>query len=114
MKWSACLAGDINRAKEIEGYPTVAFEVVSDFDRRILAISSVQFRSRNNKHIVKLDKAIATIHDGWYSPVRWNFKDSSGLIKTDIAVYLNCDGGSHLRCSVPEKIDTEQTEQKRK
>ena len=93
MKWSACPAGDSNRAKGKEGYPTVAFEVISDFDRRILAISSIQFGTRNDKHIVKIDKAVAEIRDGWYSTVNWNFKDSKGRDKTAVGVYLICDGG---------------------
>jgi hypothetical protein len=93
MKWSACPAGDSNRAKGKEGYPTVAFEVITDFDRRILAISSIQFGTRNDKHIVKLDKAVAEIRDGWYSTVKWNFKDSRGRDKTAVGVYLICDGG---------------------
>ena len=64
VKWSMCPAGDYNRCKGKEGYPTLAFEAITDHNRRIMGISSVQFGTRNNKHIVKLDAAVAIVRDG--------------------------------------------------
>ena len=93
IKWSNCPAGDYNRCKGKEGYPTLAFEAVTDNKRRIMGISSVQFGTRNDKHIVKLDAAVAKIRDGWYNTVTWNFYDSDGQAKTAVGVYLICDGG---------------------
>ena len=93
MKWSMCPAGDYNRCKGKEGYPTLAFEAISDHHRRIMGISSVQFGTRNDKHIVKLDKAVKHVRDGWYNTITWNFYDSEGQLKTAIGVYLICDGG---------------------
>ena len=58
-----------------------------------MGISSVQFGTRNDKHIVKLDAVIAKIRDGWYNTVTWNCYDSDGQLKTAIGVYLICDGG---------------------
>ena len=55
-KWSNCPTGDLNRAKGKESYPSIAFQVISDYDRRIQAISSAQFSTHNDKHIVKIDK----------------------------------------------------------
>lgn len=54
LKWSNCPAGDRNRCVGKEGYPTLAFEVVSGFDREILGVSSVQYGTRNDQHIVNL------------------------------------------------------------
>ena len=93
VKWSMCPAGDYNRCKGKEGYPTLAFEAITDHSRRIMGISSVQFGTRNDKHIVKLDAAVATVRDGWYKTVAWNFYDCEGRLKTAIGVYLICDGG---------------------
>ena len=84
MKWSNCPAGDYNRCKGKESYPTLAFEAVTDHNRRIMGISSVQFGTRNDKHIVKLDAVVAKIRDGWYNTVTWNFYDSDGHLKTAI------------------------------
>lgn len=93
LKWSHCPAGDYNRCKGKEAYPTVAFQVISGFDREILGVSSVQFGTRNDKHIVKLDKNVANIRDKWYKTVKWDFYDSNGQIHTAVGVYLICDGG---------------------
>jgi len=32
VKWSKCPAGDYNHVKGKEGYPSVAFEVITGFD----------------------------------------------------------------------------------
>ena len=81
LEWSYCPAGDVNQCKGKEGYPTVAFEVISGFDREILGVSSVQFGTRNNQHIVKLDKNVALVRDEWYNIVEWDFYDANGQRK---------------------------------
>ena len=43
LKWSNCPAGDYNRSLGKEGYPTLAFKVVTGNDRDILGISPIQF-----------------------------------------------------------------------
>ena len=84
LKWSACPAGAYNLCKGKEDYPTLAFEVISGFDREILGVSSVQFGTRNDKHIVKLDKNVTKIRDEWYNTVQWNFYDQDGTLKTAV------------------------------
>ena len=93
LKWSNCPAGDRNRCVGKEGYPTLAFEVISGFDREILGVSSVQFGTRNDKHIVKLDKTVAKIRDDWYKTMEWEYYDANGNAHTAVGVYLICDGG---------------------
>ena len=78
LKWSNAPAGDRNRCVGKEGYPTLAFEVVSGFDREILGVSSVQSGTRNDKHIVKLDATVAKIRDDWYKTVEWEYSDVHG------------------------------------
>jgi len=92
-KWSACPAGDFNRAKGKESYPSIAFEVISDFDRRIMGVSSAQFGTRNDKQIVKTDRNVAKIRDDWYANVRWTYFTSTGEVKTEVGVYLICNNG---------------------
>ncbi len=93
LKWSACPAGDLNRCKGKEGYPTVGFEVITGFDRQILGISSIQFGTRNDQHIVKIDENVQRIRDGWYKTVKWQYFDEEGNVKHGTGVYLICDGG---------------------
>ena len=49
IKWSKFPAGDVNCAKGKEGFPLLAFEVVTGFDRQILGVSQAQPGTRNNK-----------------------------------------------------------------
>ena len=61
--------------------------------REIFGVSPIQFGTRNDKHIVKLDKNVAKIRDEWYKTVQWNYYDQDGQLRTAVGVYLICDGG---------------------
>ena len=52
VKWSNCPAGDVNQAKGKVGYPSIAFEVVTGFDRQIVGVSPAHFGTRNDKQMV--------------------------------------------------------------
>ena len=93
VKWSRCPAGDYNRAKGKESYPSVAFECISDFNRRICSVFGPQFGSRNDKHIVKNDPRVCAVRDNWYSSVSWNYFDEDGNINTEHSAYLICNNG---------------------
>lgn len=67
--------------------------------RDILGISPVQFGTRNDQHIVKLDPTVSKIKKGWYKDVVWNHYDLTGRQKRSHGVYLICDGG-YLRWPV--------------
>ena len=54
-KWSKCPTGNFNRAKGKEGYPTLAFQCISNYDRRITGVFGPQWGTQTDKHIVKLD-----------------------------------------------------------
>jgi hypothetical protein len=92
VKWSNCPSGDFNRAKGKESYPSLAFECISDFDRRICHVHGPQFGTRNDKHIVKLDRGVASISED-YSHVVWNCFDEQGNIKKEKGAFLICDNG---------------------
>ncbi len=64
IKWSACPAGDHNCAKGKEGYMTVAFQCITDYNHRFLGIFGPQFGTRNDQEIVKLDPNIMKIQIG--------------------------------------------------
>lgn len=92
-KWSKCPAGDLNRAKGKEGYPTLAFQCISDYDRRITGVFGPQWGTRNDKHIVKLDPNVKRIKTGWYKDVEWCYFAVDGTVATDVGAYLISDNG---------------------
>jgi hypothetical protein len=61
VKWSNCPTADYNCSKGKEGYPTLAFQCITDFNCRVLAIYGPQFGSHNDKNIVKHDDNIHAI-----------------------------------------------------
>jgi hypothetical protein len=69
VKWSACPTGDHNCAKGKGSYPSLAFQCVTDFNLRILAVYGPQFGTRNDKEIVKDDPNIHNVRTGWYNDV---------------------------------------------
>jgi hypothetical protein len=93
VKWSNCPAGDFNRAKGKESYPSLAFQCISDYNRRICHVFGPQFGSRNDKHIVKMDDGVAAIRDEWYKTITWTYFDANADLKEEAGVYLICDNG---------------------
>ena len=66
VKWSNCPARDHNRSKGKEGYPTLGFQCITDFNRRILAVV-------NDKQIVKTNTNVRYVRYGWLSKVMWRY-----------------------------------------
>jgi hypothetical protein len=95
VKWSQCPVGDHNRAKGKAGYPTLAFECITDFRRRIIGIFGPQFGTRNDKEIVKMDLNVHLLRTGWYKDVRWSYYNKHGVIQEDRGTYFICDNGYH-------------------
>jgi hypothetical protein len=93
VKWSACPTGDHNRAKGKEGYPSLAFQCVTDFNRRILAVYGPQFGTRNDKEIVKDNPNVHYVRTGWYKDVLWKYYATDGRVDYDRGAYLICDNG---------------------
>jgi hypothetical protein len=53
VKWSSCPTGNHNRAKGKGGYPSLAFQCITDFNRRILAVYGPQFGTRNDRESLR-------------------------------------------------------------
>ena len=66
---------------------------MSDNTRRILGISSVQYGTRNDQHIVKLDETVTNLRKGWCKDVIWGYYDLQGFMNYTRGVYFICDGG---------------------
>lgn len=93
LKWSCCPAGDFNRACGKEKFPSVAFECVTNNKRKILGVAPVQYGSRNDKHIVRIDPTVSKIINQWYRSVTWFYYTLTGEVKESRGIYLICDNG---------------------
>ncbi len=62
--WFQCPSGDLNRVKEKETFPSLAFECVTDFNQQIMGVYGPQLGSINNKEIVNLDHAVCDVTSG--------------------------------------------------
>ena len=93
VKWSKCPAGDYNKCKGKETFPSLAFECITDHRWRILGIAPVQYGARSDKHIVRLDPTVHLIKNAWYKEVKWEHFDVVGERKVSTGIYLICDGG---------------------
>jgi len=113
VKWSQCPTGDHNRAKGKAGYPTLGFECITNYRRRIIGIFGPQFGTRNDKEIVKVDENVHIIRTGWYKDVKWSYYNEDGDVCEECGVYLICDNGylrwptsicpyERVDCSTPE------------
>jgi hypothetical protein len=80
VKWSSCPAGDYNQAKGKEGYSTLGFQCITDFNRHILGVYGPQFGTVNNKHIVKTDPNLRDIQYGWFKDICWQYYTTGGKL----------------------------------
>ncbi len=60
-KWANCPTSDYIHANGKEGFPSLAFECITDYNCRVLGVYGPLFGSRNNKDIVKTDVNVNTI-----------------------------------------------------
>jgi hypothetical protein len=61
VKWGNCPMGDHNRAKGKEGYLSLAFQCITDYNQRVLSVYGPQFGTHNDKEIVKFDTYVQEI-----------------------------------------------------
>ncbi len=94
VKWAKCPTGNHNRAQRKEGYPILAFQCPTDFNRRVVAIYGPQFGSRNDKDIVKHNDNVCDIRFNWlFSNSMWKYHDAISNLKSKRGMYLICDTG---------------------
>jgi len=93
IKWGCCPTGDINRTKGKEGYPTIAYKCITDFNRQIIGIYGPTFGSRNYKDIVKTDPNVRKVGKGLMSRCYWQCYAEDGTVRTSKGMYLICDNG---------------------
>jgi len=86
---SNCPAGDHNCAKGKDGYTTLGFQCITDFNRQILAVYGPQFGAVN----VKTDCNVKFVQFGWLSKSMWQYYNAIGQICWDKHMYLICECG---------------------
>jgi hypothetical protein len=69
VKLENCPAGDYNHAKGMEGYPTLAFQCITDYNFHLMSVYGPQFGTRNNKDIVKIDVHVKAMHTNQLSRI---------------------------------------------
>jgi hypothetical protein len=89
VKRANCPAGDFNRSKGKDSYPSLAFECITDYDRRILGVFGPQFGSNNDKHIVKINDNIRLLNEDWLSQVEWKYYAQDGSVSSSTGVYVS-------------------------
>ncbi len=73
VKWCNCPSEDYNHAKGKETFPSLGFECITDFNRRILSVYGPHFGSRNDMNIVKTDTyGNAMTTNRIYHGARWS------------------------------------------
>ena len=75
------------------GYPNLAFECITDFNCRILAVYGPQVGTRNDKEIIKDNPNIHYVQRGWYNDVLWSYYTAEGRVEQDCGAYLICANG---------------------
>jgi hypothetical protein len=94
VKWSNCPSRDFNRAKGKESYPSLGFQCITNFNRRITAIYCPHFGTRNDMEIVKSDPNINTLTtQTLYKDSKWNYYFEDGKIGCEKGMYLVSDNG---------------------
>jgi hypothetical protein len=94
VKWSNCPAGDFNRAKGKETFPSLGFQCITDYNCRILSVYGPHFGSRNDMDIVKTDVHVhARKKNRLHRETWWSYYSHDGHVRTNRVSYLICDNG---------------------
>ena len=92
VKWCHCPAGDFNRAKGKETFPSLGFQCITDFNRRILSVYGPHFGSRNDMDIVKMDIHVhALSKNRLHREARWWYYGHDGHVRSNCGSYLISD-----------------------
>ncbi len=87
VKCSSRPTGDHNKGKA--GYPTLAFQCITNFNRRVIGIYGPNFGTRNDKEIVKVDPNVYHIQTGWFKDVWWKYYTAEGRLLADVNLPLH-------------------------
>ena len=94
VKWANCPAGDFNRAKGKETFPSLGFQCITDFNRRVLSIYGPHFGSRNDMDIVKTDEHVEKVKTKrLFRDAQWTYYNQNGQVRQANGMYLICDNG---------------------
>jgi len=114
IPWDKCPAGLLTNCKGKEGYPTLAFQIITSHTRKILAASKAFYGTWNDKSITTNDENMVNFRDDpLFAKQRWEYMKEDGTVGIQEGVYLIVDGGyqrwKHLIC--PFKLQPEGSEE---
>ena len=95
IKWGNCPSGEYNRAKGKKTFPSLGFQCVTDFNRRILLIYGPHFGTRNGMDIMKTDTNVDVVRrtKRLFRDARWKYFSMDGRERLERGMYLICDNG---------------------
>ena len=115
----ACPHGLINVCTGKEGYPTLAYNVISDHRGRALAMMPGAYGTVNDKTIVKSDLAVEKVRtDPLFTDYQYEVRSSSGERSMMKGAYLIVDGGylrwKCLQCGLRTSSDDDYIDWRRR
>jgi hypothetical protein len=110
VQWDKCPVSLRSICKGKEGYPSLVYQACVDHTKKILAVTSSHYGSRNDKTIVKYDEHVMKVKDGeLYSSEKFHLYNSEGELEEHEGLYFICDGGYHkwrcLQCPMKHTSD---------
>ena len=81
----------------MEGFHSIAYEVICTSRKFIQSVTVGHPGTRNDKHIVRTDDNVLELlyGNGWLNSKNWQCCGPEGQTRTFRGVYLICDGGYH-------------------
>ncbi len=97
VKWANCPAGDFNRAKGKETFPSLGFECITDFNRRVLSIYGPHFGSRNDMDIVITDEYVHEVRSKrLFHDTHWSYYNHNGQVRQANGMWYGASLGGSL------------------
>ena len=78
-----------------EGFPTRAYEVVSDNRRRVRSVTPGYPGAYNDKTVVRHDYTMSEMRKGKYAGVAFKLRAPGNVLLDKLGLFLICDGGYH-------------------
>ena len=94
--WAMCPYTHARSYTGKEGFPTIAYQVIVDHTRRVLAVTSGFTGSTNDKTIIRFDSAVTRIRtDPTYTEQTYKLYEADGTPYEQKGCYLLVDNGYH-------------------
>ncbi|CAN0375259.1 unnamed protein product, partial [Ectocarpus sp. 4 AP-2014] len=93
INWTVCPSSDRPSFTGKEGSTCIRYEVVVGHDTSVMSCTEGFPGAQNDKTIVKFDKSVMAVRDGWYKDVEYTLKGKNGEEVHEKGPWLIVDGG---------------------